>query len=207
MSSILTAFVAVLLLPLFIASWRTSLLGLACQGLLMGWIAYRHHPGSSLETVLALVDLVGLRAIVAPVSLFRIQRSHGAARRNDVIPPNLLSWALALVLVVLPFQLAGMLVPQEGEQQTIVAVSAAALLLGFLVLATQSGPFSQMIGALRVENAIALFELGSEPHDEAVGIRIWQSAVLLVSILMFAWYLKALSAPTPEAGAVERSAL
>jgi hydrogenase-4 membrane subunit HyfE len=207
MTSVLITFVAVLLLPLFIASWRTSLLGLACQGALMGWIAYHHHPGPSLGSVLALVDLVAIRALLAPVSLYRIQRSQGAARRNDVIPPNLISWTVALVLVVLAFQFAGIVVPHEGEQQTMVAVSTSGLLLGFLVLATQSDPFSQMIGALRVENAIALFELGGESHDEALALRMGQTAVLLISVLMFAWYLRTLSAPIPEPGVVERAPL
>ena len=54
--------------------------------------------------------------------------------------------------------------PVEGNEHSFVAVATAGLLLGLLVLSTQTGPFSQMIGALRIENAIAVFELGGA-HD------------------------------------------
>lgn len=73
--------------------------------------------------------------------------------------------------------------------ETLVAVAGSALLLGLLVLSTRTGPLSQMIGVLRLENAIALFELGAPAHHEALGIRVGQTAILLVSIAFFRWYL------------------
>jgi len=52
------------------------------------------------------------------------------------------------VLVLLAFQFGEGALPGGGdEQQTFVAVSAAALLLGFMVLSTQAVPFSQIVGA------------------------------------------------------------
>lgn len=207
MTPLLIAFLAVLLLPLFIASWRTSLLGLSCQGALMGWIAYRHDHHLSLHTILTFVDLLVVRAILAPVLLYRVLRSQNAPSRNDVIPPNMLSWTFAIVLVVFGFQFASVVVPVESDAQTLVAVSASGLLLGLLVLASQSGSFSQMIGALRLENAIALFELGDPSHHEALGIRIGQTVVLLVSVVMFSWYLRILKTSATEPELAEGAAL
>ena len=50
MNALLVALLLVLLLPLFAASWRTSLLGLAGQGLLMAWIAIRLRPEHATPT-------------------------------------------------------------------------------------------------------------------------------------------------------------
>lgn len=207
MTPLLIAFLAVLLAPLFIASWRTSLFGLSCQGALMGWIAYRHDHHLSLDTILAFADLFVVRAIAAPLFLYRVLRSRNAAPRNDVIPPNLLSWTGAIVLVVFAFQFAGVVIPVESDEQTLVAVSAAGLLLGLLVLASQSNPFSQMVGALRVANAIALFELGDPAHHEAIGVRLAQTATLTITVGMFAWYLQTLKAPTAPDVAEEDATL
>jgi len=72
------------------------------------------------------------------------------------------------------------------------------------VLATQTGPFSQMVGALRIENAIALFELGgAHTSHEDVGMRIAQTVLLIATVLLFRWYLKTL----PRASAVKVSAV
>lgn len=204
MTPLLIAFLAVLLLPLFISSWRTSLFGLSCQGVLMGWIAYHHDHHLTLDTALAFADLIVVRAVAAPLFLYRVLHGQQAAPRNDVIPPNLLSWTAAIVLVVFGFQFAGVVIPIESDEQTLVAVSAAGLLLGLLVLATQSDPFSQMVGALRIANAIALFELGDPAHPAAIGIRLGQTAALMISVAMFGWYLRSLKNPAPPS-AVEES--
>ena len=51
--------------------------------------------------------------------------------------------------------------------------------------ASQAGTFSQIVGALRIENAISLFELGDAPTHSLVGVRLGQSAVVLVTILLY----------------------
>ena len=195
MSSLLIALLGVLLVPLFVATWRTSLLGLSCQGFLMAWIAYRVSPEPSTASEwLTLVDLILVRGLGAPLALYRVMYSQNAPARNDVIPPNLLSWSFALGLVLLAFNFSQTLVTEPGQQQTLIAVAAAGVMLGFLVLATQSDPFSQMIGALRIENAIALFELGGERHHEPLGVQLGQIAVVATTIAFYRFYLKTLSA-------------
>lgn len=199
MSGVLIAFEIVLLLPLFIGTWRISLLGLSCQGFLMAWIAFHHGLHLSLDSAVELVDLVVLRAIAGPALLYAVLLRQNAPRRNDVLAPNLLSWAMALALVLVAFRVADVLVTTEGDAQTWVGVAASALLLGLLVLGTRTGVFSQMVGALRIENAIALFEL-ADAHHSSVGVRMGQTAVYLASIALFRWYLVHL-AGEPEAPA------
>ena len=201
MNPILISFVGVLIVPLFVASWRLSLFGLAAQGLLMAWISYDLHPGpDSLSAWIQMIDLVIVRGLGAPIALYAVLRGQGASARNDVIPPNLMSWTLAIVLVLVAFRFADMLVPGDGDEHSFVAAASAGVLLGLLVLATQTGPFSQMVGVLRIENGIAMFELSGH-HDPAM--QVAQTVILVATILLFRWYLKTL----PRASAAKVSAV
>ena len=193
MNPLLIAFFGILLVPLFVASWRLSLFGLAAQGLIMAWISYQLDPAlDSASAWAGLFDLLVVRGLGAPIALYAVLRAQRAPARNDVLAPNLMSWTLAIVLVLVAFRFADMLVPTEGDEHAFVAAATAGLLLGLLVLATQTGPFSQMIGALRIENAIALFELGSRHGGDDVGLRIAQTVILIATILLFRWYLQSL---------------
>lgn len=189
MNGLLVAFLIVLLVPLFVATWRSSLAGLALQGALMSSMAFRHGAHLSVASVTEFVDLVVLRTFAAPVLLYLVLKRQNAPRRNDVIAPNLFSWAIALALVLVAFRLADILVPSEGDLRTLVAVAGSAVVLGLLVLSTRAGPFSQMVGALRLENGIALFELGLGPEHDGIGIRIAQTVIFGCSIAFFRYYL------------------
>ena len=200
MSPLLITLLGVMLVPLFVGTWRTSLLGLSCQGFVLAWIAFRGAPdfGNPSDWV-TMADLILLRAIAAPLLLARVLKSQNVPNRNDVIPPNLLSWTIALGMVLVAFNLAQSLVPESGDAQTHVAVAATGLLLGFLVLGTQSGHFSQMVGALRIENAIALFELGGERGHTLIGVQLGQLAVVALTVFYFRRSLAALGAPPAAA--------
>ena len=192
MTPLLVALLLVLLLPMFAASWRANLLGLAGQGLLSAWIAWRLHGCHGASDVLTYVDLVLVRGLFAPLALRQVLAAHRASPRHDVIPPNLLSWALAFAVVVLAFPFAEALEPKPGQAQALVAVATACLLLGFLVLATEPRPSGQVVGALRIENAIALFELGGE-HHWPIGVQAGQVAVVVMTIALYRWYLDRLA--------------
>jgi hydrogenase-4 component E len=208
MTGLLIAFIITLLVPLFIGTWRTSLLGLAIQGVIMGSMAMRlHHGQTSLAMGVSMVDLVVLRTIGLPLALYLVLRARGAPGRNDVIAPNLFSWAMAFALVVLAFRTADVLVPVEGDDQLLVAVASSGTLLGLFVLATARGVLSQIIGLARIENAIALFELGSGKDHESVAIRLGQSAVLLAAIGFYRWYLVSLAKEEASPGTPETTAL
>lgn len=203
MNPVLIAFIGVLLLPLFVASWRLSLFGLAVQGLLMAWISYQLHPAlDSVSAWVSMCDLVVVRGLGTPFLLYAVLRGQRAPARHDVIPPNLMSWTLALALVLVAFRFADMVVPAEGNDHSFVAGATASLLLGLLVLATQTGPFSQMVGVLRIENGIALFELGVGHHE--LFMQVAQTVILVATVLLFRWYLATLPrANTTKVSAVE----
>lgn len=206
MTGVLIALAIVLLVPLFVGSWRASMLGLAMQGALMASIALRQEIHLSVDDAITVIDLIVLRAVGGPLALYLVLRAQNVPARNDVIAPNLFSWALALALVVVAFRSADILVPAEGGEQMLVAVSCAAFLLGLFALATSRGTISQVIGVIRVENAIALFELGSASHHESLGIRVGQTGLMLVSFGYCRWFLLHLSreesAPTVAGAAL-----
>lgn len=200
MSTLLMALVLAMVLPLFLANWRSSLLGLSAQGLLMAWLVVKSRPGlSTADDWVTLVDLVIVRGLVAPLFLYQVLHTRGATGRNDVIAPNLLSWTFAGGLVLVGFNFAAAMVPEAGDERQLVGVATSGLLLAFLVLASHSGEFSQMVGMLRFENALALFELGgASHHDESILIHAGQLTVFVLTIGLFRWYLESLSSPAPS---------
>lgn len=191
MTYLLVAFLVVIVVPLLTASWRISLLGLSLQGVLMAAMVGRHGWAHDLGGVLLLADLLVLRAWFVPRHLGRVMDGLGARRRSDVIPANLLSWTLAGAAVLVAFRFAGHVLPGQGDRTILVAVATAALLLGLLVLGTQVTLFSQITGVLRLEYAVALFELGGG-HAPALPVQIGLSAVLLLSVLTFGAFLRKL---------------
>lgn len=188
MSPLLIALLGVLLVPFFVSTWRANLVGLLFQGVLLAWIAWRlgFHV-RSLDSWITMLDLVLVRTVLAPAALYSVLRHEGNPARAALKPPNLLAWTIAFGLVLVAFTFAEVLTP-AGDERTLVAVAASALLLGFLVLATQSGSFAEVIGALRIENAIALFELGGA-HHESLWLRLGQTAIFVATLFAFRWFL------------------
>lgn len=197
MTYLLVAFLVVLVTPLLTASWRLSLVGLGLQGLLMAALVAQRGWEPSAGGVLLLLDLLLLRTWFVPRHLFDIMRRLGGPGRRDVIPANLLSWTMAGALVLLGFQFAALVQPGGGPAATLVAVSATGLLLGLLVLGTQASTFGQIVGVLRIEYAIALFELGSG-HEPALPVQLGVAAVLLLSVLTLGAFLRRLGAAGPD---------
>lgn len=200
MSTLLVALLGVMLLPLFLGKWRMSLFGLACQGLVLGWLAVEGHaepPGP--EGWLTLVDLVVVRGLVAPGLLYAVMRARDGSSRHDVIPPNLLSWTLVGALVMAAFTFAEGLVPEAGDARLQVGVATAGLLLAFFVLSSQSSTFGQLVGALRFENAVALFELGAPGPEQPLLLRAGLLVVFLVTVGFFVRYLETLGPEAPPA--------
>jgi hydrogenase-4 membrane subunit HyfE len=183
-----------MVVPLFVATWRSSLFGLSCQGFLIAWAAYRLNPAiHSVDTWLTLADLVLVRGVGAPLLLYRLLLSQDRAARHDIIAPNLLSWTIALGLVLAAFNLSATLVPIDGDQRALISVAAAGVLLGFLVLASQSTPFGQVVGALGLENGIALFELGSRHHHGTLVTHVGQIAIVAGTLGLYLWLLRGFS--------------
>jgi len=194
---LLIAYLIALVVPLLIATWRTSLLGLGIQGFLMAaMVAERGWPMTANGVLLA-VDLLFLRAYFVPRYLYAVLVRQQAPRRSDVIPANLLSWTLAGALVLLAFRFADQLHPQGGEAAVHVAVAAAGVLLGLLALATQNRTLSQMVGALGIENGIALFELAS-PEPLPLPVQLGATLILVLPVLTFGSFLRRLGIAPAE---------
>ena len=217
MSPLLIALLGALLIPLFVGTWRMSLLGLALQGLILAAIAYPElQPLRSAHAWLTLADLGLVRGVLVPLALYMVLRLYGppqltvgergvlraqaAPARNDTIAPNLFSWTLALGMVLAAFNLSDVLVEEAGQEQTLVAIAVAGVLLGFLVLASATGPFTQMVGALRIENAIATLQL-SGAHQSSLALDLAMLAVFVATVALFRWYLSTLEAVAPAASA------
>ncbi|MCR4296689.1 MAG: hypothetical protein NUW21_14245 [Elusimicrobia bacterium] len=192
MTTLLAAFLAVAALPFVLVTWRISLATLSLQGLLMGWMFFRREPVLAPDSILTLVDLVAVRGLLVPFMLDRAMRAAAAPRRGDAILPNMFSLTMAAVLIGLSFQLAGHLAPGGSESQTFIAVAVSALLLGLFTLATQTGVFTQVVGALCVENAIALFELGEEGSSTPLPVELGLASVFLLSACMYVLYVRRL---------------
>jgi hydrogenase-4 component E len=187
---LLITFLIVLVGPLFIATWRTSLMGLALQGVLLTAIFLQRGWPVTASGAVLLLDLLVLRTWFVPRYLQRILSRQAVPRRNDVIPANMLSWTLAGALVIGAFHFAGLIFPEGGVEATHLAAATAALLLGFLVLGTENATFSQITGVLRIENAIALFELGSA-HLLPLPVQLGVTTILVLTVLVFGSFLRA----------------
>lgn len=178
-------FLLVVLLPLFAARWRVSLLGLALQGVLLFRAA-----GSAREALLLDgADFLLVRGLLAPGLLYAIQLRGGSPHRNDVIPANLFAWVLVVVLTTAAFRFAAII---GGEAEGRIAVATAALVLGLFVLSTQSSVFSQIVGVLRIDNAVALFEIAFSHEHGDLSAKLAQIAVTTGAVGLMAWYLRAL---------------
>jgi hydrogenase-4 component E len=198
MTYLLVAFLAVVIAPLLTASWRLHLVGLGLQGLIMTALVAQRGWTVSPAGVVLLLDLLVLRTWFVPRHLFAVMgRLGGPAVRADVIPANLLSWALAGALVLVSFHAAALLVPAGGPATIQVAVAASGLLLGLLVLGTQVSTFAQIVGVLRVEYAIALFELGGG-HQASLPVQLGLTVALLLSVLTLGAFLRRLGAAGPD---------
>ena len=190
MTILLMAFLVVILAPLVIPTWRTTAAMLSLQGLLLGWMAFRHRADATLDTMIALTDLVAVRGLLVPLLIYRVMRAQNPARSGDIVPPNMLSWAMAGGMVAISFRFATQLEPSGSEFQTVLAVATSGLLLGLFVLATQPGVFAQAAGALGIENAIALFELGQDERHTPLPIKVGLAGVFLLSACMYVLYVR-----------------
>jgi hydrogenase-4 component E len=190
---LLIALLVALVTPLLTSSWRINLVGLGAQGLLMAaLVANRGWPTTASGAVL-LVDLLVVRTWFVPRHLRAIMRSQDLPVRNDIIPANLLSWTLAGAAVLLAFRFAQIVEPGGGDPSVHLAVATAGLLLGFLILGTQVSAFSQIVGVLRVEYAIAIFELASG-HEVPLPVQLGVTSVLVLSVLTLGSFLRRLGA-------------
>lgn len=199
MTTLLVALLVVILSPLLIPTWRTAVAMLSLQGMLLGWMVLRRGEATALDTMIELADLIAVRGLLVPFMTYRVLRSQSASRNGDIVPPNMLSWTIAGGIVAISFGFGSRLDPSGSESQTVIAVATSGLLLGLFTLATQPGVFAQAMGALSIENAIVLFELGRKDSPIPLPIKLGQAGVFLLSACLYVLYVHWLRpAPTGD---------
>ncbi len=193
----LIAFLLAVVIPVFFSKIRAAPLWLAVQALALGWNAASHHGLDSAHALIALLELLLLRAAIAPLLLRRAIKQR--ARPNlDLMPSNLFTWVIASALLVLAFKFGA---PSMGDYPAVtLGVVGATVAVALLLLATNDAAPAQLVAMLFMENALALFEsLFSEPWPLPVHGAL--SAIYLLTIFVGTWLIG-----TPDVPVVEDAA-
>jgi hydrogenase-4 membrane subunit HyfE len=150
----LVAFLLAALIPAFFGKIRTAPFWLAAQAAALGW-SVAHHGEITLHTLMALAEVLLIRAFVVPKLLARAIRLR-AEPNLDLMPSNLFTWAIATTLIVLSFEFAA---PAMSDSQALtLGVVGATVAVALLMLSTNHSPPVQLVAVLYMENALALFE-------------------------------------------------
>lgn len=192
MTALLFTLLLVLIFPLVVMGWRSMLLALSLQGLLMGWMVVQRGP-VELHSAIPLLDLLIIRGAVVPLMLQRVMRDRATGGRQDVRAPNLFSLMVLALVIATAFRFAAVVDPAGGESQVRLAVATCGLLLGLFLLATQGGVFAQVVGVLYMENAIALFEFDRAAGVLPLPVELGLLAVFMISASVYVAYVERLS--------------
>ncbi|MDO8794516.1 MAG: hypothetical protein Q7J25_07855 [Vicinamibacterales bacterium] len=195
-------FLVSVVVPIFFGKIRSAPFWLAVQAAALAW-SIQQHEAPSVHTVVALLEIVIVRALIAPRLLRRAIRSPGWPNL-DLMPSNLFTWAIAIALVVLAFEFAA---PAMSDHQSFtLGVVGATVTVSLLLLSTNDSPAAQLAAVLFMENGLALFEsLLPEPWPLPVHLAL--SAVYLLTVGVGGWLIatpepvvsSATTAPSEEA--------
>ena len=114
MSLPLIAFLVAAIIPIFFGKIRSAPFWLTAQAAALAWNVAQHGD-PSLHTYVALVEVLVVRALIAPRLLARAIRRRGEPNL-DLMPSNLFTWAIAIALVVLAFEFAA---PAMSDRQAL----------------------------------------------------------------------------------------
>lgn len=190
----LIVFLVAVVIPVFFSKIRAAPLWLIVQALALGWNAVAHHGLASAHALIALLELLLLRAAIAPLLLRRA--IHQRAEPNlDLMPSNLFTWVVAVTLIVLAFKFGA---PSMGDYQALtLGVVGATVTVALLLLSTNDSPPAQLVAILFMENALALFEsLFPEPWPLPVHGAL--SAIYLLTIFVGSWLIGTHDAPAAQ---------
>lgn len=180
----LIAFLVATIIPVFFGTIRSAPFWLTAQAAALAWnVAQRGD--SSLHTYVALIEVLVVRALVAPRLLSRAIRRRDEPNL-DLMPSNIFTWAIAIALVVLAFEFAA---PAMSDRQALtLGVVGATVTVSLLLLSTNDSPPAQMLAVLFMENGLALFEsLLPEPWPLPVHGAL--SAIYLLTVAVGGWLI------------------
>lgn len=151
----LMAFLIAAIIPVFFGKIRSAPFWLGVQALALGWNVVALSPEVSVHALVALAEVLIVRAAVAPALLRRAVRLR-AEPNLDLMPSNLFTWGIAVALIVLAFEFGA---PEMGDRQALtLGAVAATVAVALLLLSTNDGAAAQLVAVLFMENALALFE-------------------------------------------------
>jgi hydrogenase-4 component E len=133
--------------------------GIAAQGLLLGLLPLLLASELSIHAVSLGVGTVMVKAILLPWFLGRAIREAAVRREVEPLVGFIASQLLGALAVALAFAIASRLPMPATQQQLLVPVSLATLMIGFIVLTTRRKALMQVVGYLILENGIYLFGL------------------------------------------------
>ena len=142
-------------IPVFFSRLSAAPGWLSLQAAALCWITLSDADELSLHTLLLGAEILLVRAVLVPQLLRRAIRRQAQARLA-LMPSNLFTWVIAVVLIILAFKFG------DGARADVRALTlgavAATTVIAFLILASNHEPKAQLIALLFMENALALFE-------------------------------------------------
>ena len=183
----LIIFLVAVVIPVFFSKIRSAPVWLAVQALALGWNGVAQHGGISIHTLIALLEMLVVRAAIAPLLLRQAIRQR-AEPNLDLMPSNLFAWGIAIALIVLAFEFGA---PTMSDRQALtLGVVGATVAVALLLLSTNNSPPAQLVAMLFMENALALFEsLLPEPWPLPVHGAL--SGIYLLTVVVGSWLIGA----------------
>jgi hydrogenase-4 membrane subunit HyfE len=191
----LILFLVAAVVPVFFGKIRSAPFWLAVQAVALGWASAAQHGQWSAHALAALVEVLVVRAVIAPLLLRRAIRGRGEPNL-DLMPSNLFAWAIAIALLVLAFEFGA---PEMSDRHALaLGAVGATVAVALLLLAANDSPPAQLVAVLFMENAMALFEsLLPEPWPLPVHLAL--SAIYLLTVGVGAWLIGRPPTPAPAA--------
>lgn len=192
MTQALVVFLIAAIIPVFFGRIRSAPFWLAVQALALGWNSFAHLSEFSMHALVALLEVLVVRATIAPL-LLRLAIHRRAGPNLALMPSNLFVWALAIALIVLSFEFGA---PALIDHQALALGGVGAMVaMALLLLSTNNSPPAQLVAVLYMENALALFEsLLPEPWPLPVHGAL--SVIYLLTVGVGSWLI-AVPAPAP----------
>lgn len=170
-------------IPVFFSKISSAPTWLGLQALALGWITLTHFETFSLHASLVGLEVLLVRAVLVPHLLRRALRKQPNARIS-LMPSNLFSWIIAVMLIILAFKF-GDGARADARALTLGAV-AATVVIAFLILATNHEPKAQLVALLFMENALALFET-LMPEHWPLTVHLAMSSVYVLTVFVGSW--------------------
>lgn len=191
----LILFLLAAVVPVFFGKIRSAPFWLSLQALALAWNGVAHHAGWSVHAVLALIEVIIVRAVIAPLLLRRAIRLFGGPN-DDLIPSNLFAWVTGVALIVLAFDFGG--AAMADVPALALGVVGGMVAIALLLLSTNRSPPAQLVAVLFMENGIAVFE-SLLPEPWALPVHGSLTAVYLVTVAVGGWLIGALGGQAPVA--------